>query len=278
SSAPRALRTASICFCTWRERSAMRSSVISSSLKITSSRIVRSPAWSWSPSSMTFFATSGVREIDLMTASLPRSIRRAISTSPSRVSSGTVPISRRYIRTGSFVLSSAPGVRSSSSSSAPSAVRSRTFSSRMYFWSESMTSMPALPKVLKRSSSSSEEVISEGSSSLTSSYSRYPFSLPILISCRTSSYFSSIDIYVFPQVLSNLLNLVQEIYLLPPQRVNFVSMLARPYRLEPVNLALNGRPFTLPAQPFQGPSALERWRRRGRGGGDTGHELQTYCT
>ena len=62
---------------------------------------------------MTFLAMSGVREIDLMTASFPRSMRRAISTSPSRVRSGTVPISRRYIRTGSFVLSSAPGVGSS---------------------------------------------------------------------------------------------------------------------------------------------------------------------
>ena len=102
----------------------MRSSVISSSLKMTSSRMVRSPVCSWSPSWITFLATSGVREIDLMTASLPRSMRRAISTSPSRVSSGTVPISRRYMRTGSLVLSSAPGVRSSSSSSAPSAVRS----------------------------------------------------------------------------------------------------------------------------------------------------------
>ena len=124
SEAARAFRTASICFCTCRERSSMRSSVISSSLKITSSRIVRSPACRLSPNSMTRLATSGVREIDLITASLPRSIRRAISTSPSRVSSGTVPISRRYMRTGSLVLSSAPGVRSSSSSSAPSAVRS----------------------------------------------------------------------------------------------------------------------------------------------------------
>ena len=42
-------------------------------------------------------------------------------------------------------------------------------SSRRYFWSESMTSMPALPKVLKRSSSSSDDVISDGSSSFTSS-------------------------------------------------------------------------------------------------------------
>ena len=76
---------------------------------------------------MIILATVGVREIDLMTASLPRSMRRAISTSPSRVSSGTVPISRRYMRTGSFVLSSAPGVRSSSISSLPSAVRSNCF-------------------------------------------------------------------------------------------------------------------------------------------------------
>ena len=120
---------------------------------------------------MMFFATVGVREIDLITASLPRSMRRAISTSPSRVSSGTVPISRRYMRTGSFVLSSAPGVRSSSSSSLPSAVRSNCFSCR-YVFSESTTSMPALPNVLNKSSSSSDEVISAGSSSLTSSYSR----------------------------------------------------------------------------------------------------------
>ncbi len=32
-------------------------------------------------------------------------MRRAISTSPSRVSSGTVPISRRYMRTGSLIFS-----------------------------------------------------------------------------------------------------------------------------------------------------------------------------
>jgi hypothetical protein len=35
----------------------------------------------------------------------PRSMRRAISISPSRVSSGTEPISRRYMRTGSLILS-----------------------------------------------------------------------------------------------------------------------------------------------------------------------------
>ena len=70
---------------------------------------------------MTALVIAGMREIDLMTESLPCSMRLAMATSPSRVSSGTVPISRRYMRTGSLVLSSAPGVRSSSGPS-PSAV------------------------------------------------------------------------------------------------------------------------------------------------------------
>src|SRR5712691_10805082 len=68
SAARLALRTASICFCTCLDRSAMRSSVISSSLKITSSRIVRSPLWSWSPRWMTRLAMIGVREIDFTLA------------------------------------------------------------------------------------------------------------------------------------------------------------------------------------------------------------------
>ena len=168
STACQALRTASICRSTCRLRSSILSSVSSSSMKVTSSRMLRSSAFSGSPICMIARAIVGVREIDLMTASLPRSMRLAISTSPSRVSSGTVPISRRYIRTGSLVLSSAPGVRSSSSSSAPSPVRSSSLSSR-YVFSESTTSMPALPNVLNRSSSSSDDVMSAGSSSLTSS-------------------------------------------------------------------------------------------------------------
>ena len=51
----------------------------------------------------------GEREMALSTRIWPRSMRLAISTSPSRVSSGTVPISRRYMRTGSLVFSSVPG-------------------------------------------------------------------------------------------------------------------------------------------------------------------------
>ena len=133
--------TASICLRICFLRCSIFSSVISSSLKMTSSRTPRSSAFSSSPIVMIARAMVGVREIDLMTASLPRSMRLAISTSPSRVRRGTVPISRRYMRTGSLVLSRAPGVRSSSISSAPSPVRSSCFSSRNVF-SESTTSMP----------------------------------------------------------------------------------------------------------------------------------------
>ena len=129
--------------------------------------MVRSPFFIWSPMSMTCWTTTGIRETALMIDSLPRSMRLAISTSPSRVSRGTVPISRRYIRTGSLVLSIALGVRSSSMSE-PSLRRSSSFSSR-YFCSESTTSMPALPNVVNSSSSSSDVVMSGGSSSFTSS-------------------------------------------------------------------------------------------------------------
>ena len=66
----------------------------------------------------------GEREMAFSTRIWPRSMRLAISTSPSRVSSGTVPISRRYMRTGSLVFSSVPGVRSSSTSSPSSSSKS----------------------------------------------------------------------------------------------------------------------------------------------------------
>ena len=66
---------------------------------------------------MISWITSGARESDLRTVFWPRSMRRAISTSPSRVSSGTVPISRRYMRTGSLTFSPTPAGRSRSRSS-----------------------------------------------------------------------------------------------------------------------------------------------------------------
>ena len=136
----------------------------SSSLKITASRTPISRAASRSPSRATSWAAMFVREIARSIAFLPRSMRFAISTSPSRVSSGTVPISRRYMRTGSFVLSRAPGVRSSSTPSSSAFSRN--------FCSESTTSMPIEPNIEKMSSSSSDELISDGRRSFTSSYRR----------------------------------------------------------------------------------------------------------
>src|SRR5208283_5153399 len=51
--------------------------------------------------------------------------------------------------------------------------------------------MPLRSNVVRRSSISSEECTSAGRESFTSSYSRYPRSLPTAISWRTASYFSS---------------------------------------------------------------------------------------
>ncbi len=105
------------------------SSVISSSSKTTTSLMERTPRFRSSPMARISRITMGERESAFSTRSWPRSMRLAISTSPSRVSSGTVPISRRYMRTGSLVFSSAPGVRSSSTSS-PASMSGSYFLSR----------------------------------------------------------------------------------------------------------------------------------------------------
>ena len=105
-------------------RACTTSSVSSSSSKITTSFTLRTPRFRSSPSAAISRITIGEREIAFSTRIWPRSMRLAISTSPSRVSSGTVPISRRYMRTGSLVFSSVPGVRSSSTSSPSSSSKS----------------------------------------------------------------------------------------------------------------------------------------------------------
>ena len=74
----------------------------------------RPPLRRSSPTAISSLMTIGERVTDFITTSWPRSMRLAMVTSPSRVSSGTVPISRRYMRTGSLVFSSEPGVRSRS--------------------------------------------------------------------------------------------------------------------------------------------------------------------
>ena len=55
-----------------------------------------------SPKPSSFSAAIGDFRISASAAFSPASMRLAISTSPSRVSSETAPISRRYTRTGSF--------------------------------------------------------------------------------------------------------------------------------------------------------------------------------
>ena len=97
--------------------------------------------------------TSGERDSAFSTVFWPRSMRRAISTSPSRVSSGTVPISRRYMRTGSLIFSPTPGGSSRSSSSSVSS----SFLSNSIFGS-SRISMPAPSSPASRSSSSAAVV------------------------------------------------------------------------------------------------------------------------
>ena len=57
---------------------------------------------SFSPRSMISRTAIGESRIAAFTCCSPFSIRFAISTSPSRVRSETLPILRRYMRTGSF--------------------------------------------------------------------------------------------------------------------------------------------------------------------------------
>jgi hypothetical protein len=60
--------------------------------------------FTFSPSLMISCTAMGDWRIVLRTLFSPSSMRLAISTSPSRVSSETEPILRRYIRTGSLLL------------------------------------------------------------------------------------------------------------------------------------------------------------------------------
>ncbi len=116
----------SVCFVLF----AIFSSVSSSSSNCTISLIDRAPLRKSSPTAINSLITIGDRVIDFITTSCPRSIRFAMVTSPSRVNSGTVPISRKYMRTGSFVFSSDPGVKSRSLPPSSECASSLTTASR----------------------------------------------------------------------------------------------------------------------------------------------------
>ena len=117
------------------------------------------PALSWSCQEMIALKVSGLSHSPPIIMSRPASIRLAIAISPSRDSSSTLPISRRYIRTGSSVRprlasSTLPVCSSSSASSAFSTLT--TGASPSSVSSLSTTWMPISEKLAITSSICSE--------------------------------------------------------------------------------------------------------------------------
>jgi hypothetical protein len=107
-------------------------------------------------------AMVGVREIDLMTASLPRSMRLAIATfALAREQRDGAHLAQVHAHRIVGLVECARGEIELGPSSLPS--RSKSFSAR-YALSESTDLDPALPNALNSSSRSSAEVISEGAS------------------------------------------------------------------------------------------------------------------
>src|ERR1700738_3241359 len=102
----------------------------------------------------------------------------------------------------------------------------------------------------------------------------------MLISCRTSSYFSSIDIQ-WSSSSSRLVQVfdpVQEVLLSQPQRVDFMVVAGRAQFLEPVDFPLDGRPVPLPPDTLERAGTLERGCRGGGCGGDAGYQLGVHST
>ena len=154
------------------------------------------PSLSSSRQMMIAWKVSGLSHRPAIIASRPASMRLAMAISPSRDSSSTEPISRRYMRTGSSVRStgsvarvataverevstSSPG--SGSSSSAAAAVSAAVSFSASSVSSVSTTLMPISLSIAFMSSIWSEEISSEGSTALSSSCVTQPRFLAILI-------------------------------------------------------------------------------------------------
>jgi hypothetical protein len=123
----------------------------------------------------------------------PPSMRLAISISPSRVSSSTVPISRMYMRTGSVVrpnslstVDSAASAASSASSSVAVVVLPPAISSVAASGACSYTAMPMSLSMLMMASRISSLTSFSGRWSLISWCVRKPRVLPILMSVLSS--------------------------------------------------------------------------------------------
>ena len=138
------------------------------------------PSLSSSRQMMMAWNVSGLSHRPAIIASRPASMRLAMAISPSRDSSSTVPISRRYMRTGSSVRSAGSlasdfaggfGVTSTSSpdSLSSSSGSSRASSSSSLASSVSTTLMPISLSIASTSSICSEVTSSEGITALSCS-------------------------------------------------------------------------------------------------------------
>ncbi len=148
---------------------------------------------------------SGYSATEVCTWLIPSSIRLAISISPSRVNSSTVPISRIYIRTGSVVrpssLSTLTRAWAASSTASSSAVVSDIIRSSAS-GALSNTWMPISLIMRIISSIWSESIMSCGRWSFTSAKVRYPCSLPFRIRSFNCDWgLCSIETYLPPKLL-----------------------------------------------------------------------------
>src|SRR5471030_719738 len=129
------------------------------------------PSFNSSRHTVSASKVSGLSHSAPIINSRPASMRLAMAISPSRDSSSTLPISRRYMRTGSSVRSyCSPAFPVVASALLPSAAGTRAPpSSPSSASSLSMTLMPISLSIAIVSSICSDEVLSEGSTLFSSS-------------------------------------------------------------------------------------------------------------
>src|SRR5437764_14783473 len=98
----------------------------------------------------------------------------------------------------------------------------------------------------------------------------------MLISCRTSSYFSSIDKFLS---LRQCLNLARQRVFAVEQHIDLAAVLDSTQLLEPVDLALDLGPLPVEPKPFQGLNAVtDDFCRRGGISRDSGDQLGVHST
>src|ERR1700712_2529050 len=128
------------------------------------------PSLSSSRHTVSASKVSGLSHKAPIISSRPASIRLAMAISPSRDSSSTLPISRRYMRTGSSVRSyCSPALAVVASALLPSAATGRLSPSPSSASSLSMTLMPISLSIAIVSSICSEDVLSDGRTLFSSS-------------------------------------------------------------------------------------------------------------